>query len=171
MRKYLIGVIALVLFIVLTAETCYDGSAAEKATDASAKVAQTAYTTIPVPSLSYFQERRTVNKWANYWDKPNLPTYVYLFVFDKCIGYYVADGKPAATTSYMTPERALVYVHSNYMEQDVPDIDGTYGTNNPGIRFFTAGGIPVEFGGSGCSYLYSAAPIPLDVPKLDLKRQ
>jgi hypothetical protein len=71
----------------------------------------------------------------------------------------------------MTPERALVMVHGSWREQDVPDIDGTYGTNNGGIRFFTSGGVPVEFGGSVASYLYSAGPIPLDVPKLDMKRQ
>lgn len=28
-----------------------------------------------------------------------------------------------------------------------PNLDGTYGDNNDGIRFFTSNGIPVEFGG------------------------
>lgn len=49
-----------------------------------------------------------------------------------------------------------------------PDIDGTYGDNNPGIRFFTASGIAVEWAGDGASYLYSDAPIDFgyEVPLL-----
>jgi len=135
----------------------------------------TAAQTIPPPSLSYFQERRTVEKWAKFWDKPSIPSYVYLFVFDKCIGYYVSDGKPASTRSYMVPETVPTYMKivngSGYTYDLIqsPDLDGTYGDNNPGIRFFTTNGNPVEFGGAGASYVYSAFPLPLDVPMLEKK--
>ena len=125
---------------------------------------------IPVPTLSYFQERRTVEKWARFWDKPNLPTYVYVFMFDRCIGYFVSDGKPASTQSYLQPETQFVsrkLVGTYYVEQQqAPDLDGTYGNNNPGIRFFTADGNPVEVGGSGVSYIYSAYPLNLSDIKL-----
>ena len=51
-------------------------------------------------------------------------------------------------------------------EDQTMDLDGTYGANNPGIRFFTASGIAVEWAGAGATYLYSDAPLPLNVPKL-----
>ena len=51
---------------------------------------------------------------------------------------------------------------------ETPDIDGTYGTLNYGIRFFTAEGTAVEWGGMGATYLYSDAPLPINVPKLNV---
>lgn len=79
---------------------------------------------------------------------------------------YVSDGKPASTGSYLTPEyREEVYGGVTRNIQ-LPDIDGTYGTNNPGIRFFTASGIAVEWAGSGASYIYSDVPLKLNVPLL-----
>jgi hypothetical protein len=123
---------------------------------------------IPVPGISYFQERRTIAKWAQRWDKPNLPCYVYLVSYGNVIGYYVTDGKPSSTGSYLTPEYREVYRRQGgVVNEQLPDVDGTYGSNNPGIRFFTAEGTAVEWGGSGASYIYSDAPLPLKVPKLN----
>lgn len=119
---------------------------------------------IPIPSVSYFQEKRTIAKWAERWDKPNVVTYVYLFNFGNCIGYYVCLGKPASTRSYIVPEDEI---KCGSVVVSAPDIDGTYGENNPGIRFFTAEGTAVEWAGSGASYLYSDVPLPLGVPKLN----
>ena len=123
---------------------------------------------IPIPQVTYFQERRTISKWVQRWDKPNLPCYVYLVSYGKIIGYYVTDGKPSSTRSYILPE----YKHNYHGSGGcclVPtaDLDGTYGENNPGIRFFTAEGTAVEWGGEGATYIYSDAPLPLNVPKLN----
>jgi hypothetical protein len=85
---------------------------------------------------------------------------VYLISYGNIIGYYVSDGKPASTGSFLTPE------YRSYTEEQLPDVDGTYGTNNPGIRFFTASGIAVEWAGSGTSYIYSDVPLKLNVPLL-----
>ena len=122
---------------------------------------------VSVPDLSYFQERRTVQKWAQHWDRPSAACYVYLISYGVVIGYYVADGKPASTGSLLTPEYREEY-SSNGGSRNIqlPDIDGTYGTNNPGILFFTASGIAVEWAGSGASYIYSDIPLKLNVPLL-----
>lgn len=127
---------------------------------------------IPVPEVNYFQERRTITKWVKTWDKPNIPCYVYLISYGKIIGYYVTDGKPSSTTSYVLPE----YIHNYHGNgacclEPTADLDGTYGHNNPGIRFFTAEGIAVEWGGDGASYLYSDAPLPIDVPRLNTNKK
>lgn len=141
---------------------------AEQAQEASA---QAAYVAVPIPQVSYFQEKRTVAKWAERWDRPSLPTYVYLVGFGKVLGYYVADGKPASTRSYLMPEETTISgdlgEYSGDLVVSAPDIDGTYGDNNPGIRFFTAEGVAVEWAGDGASYLYSDAPLPFDAPRLN----
>ena len=43
---------------------------------------ETAHASIPIPRMSYFQERRTIAKWAQRWDTPNLPCYIYLIAYN-----------------------------------------------------------------------------------------
>jgi hypothetical protein len=131
----------------------------------SSRTQMRAQASVAVPEVSYFQERRTIAKWATHWDKPSAACYVYLLSYGTIIGYYVSDGKPASTGSFLTPEYRREPGRAGGQMQ-LPDIDGTYGTNNPGIRFFTASGIAVEWAGSGASYIYSDVPLKLNVPLL-----
>jgi hypothetical protein len=163
-RILLIVAAGLALFFTLAAESCYTPSARDQAVTKQANLATVAINSTPIPNVSYFPERRTIAKWAEAWDKPSIPTYVYLISFGKVIGYYVCNGKPASTRSYLTPELNRVVGFEAVV--DAPDIDGTYGDNNPGIRFFTASGIAVEWAGDGASYIYSNAILPLEVPLL-----
>ena len=136
-------------------------------TQAARETTDNAITAIPVPKITNFVERKTLAQWAQRWDKPSVVTYLYLFSYGQCIGYYVCIGKPAATTNYLVPEWKDHYAGNGAVESEqTMDLDGTYGANNPGIRFFTASGTAVEWAGQGASYLYSDAPIPLNVPKL-----
>jgi hypothetical protein len=156
--------IVFILFV-----SCSDMEKATYATqEKQGSMMVTANSVVTIPPVSYFQERRTIAKWAERWDKPNLPTFVYLVSFGKVLGYYVADGKPASTRSYLMPEEQTW--GSNGAVIGTPDIDGTYGQNNPGIRFFTAEGVAVEWAGDGASYLYSDALLPFDVPRLNSKK-
>jgi len=169
MKKIIVAIFIVFVAILFMATTCIEPSArdiAEKAQEESAKIAAEA---VPIPVVSYFQEKRTIAKWAERWDKPSVATYVYLVSFGKILGYYVADGKPASTRSYIMPEEALAGFSSDSSVLSQPDIDGTYGDNNPGIRFFTAEGVAVEWAGDGASYLYSDALINFgyEVPKLN----
>jgi len=88
-----------------------------------------------------------------------------LISYGQFIGYYVSDGKSVSTQSYLIPEDRTEYSGSTIVRQ-AQDIDGTYGTNNAGIRFFTASGIAVEYGGTNFSYLYSDAKLDINVPCL-----
>ena len=143
-------------------------SAKEKEIHQQKRNIETAQANIPIPQVSYYQERRTIAKWAKRWDKPNVPCYVYLVSFGKIIGYYVTDGKPSSTRSYVLPEYKHNYHHNGgCCLEPTADLDGTYGENNPGIRFFTAEGTAVEWGGDGATYIYSDTPLPLNVPKLN----
>ncbi len=145
----------------------YVPSARQIAEQTQRESAQAATVAVPIPTVSYFQEKRTIAKWAQRWDTPSVPTFVYLVSFGTIIGYYVADGKPASTRSYLMPEESIAGDSYGRVTLSNPDIDGTYGDNNPGIRFFTAEGTAVEWAGSGASYIYSDAPLPIDVPRLN----
>jgi hypothetical protein len=159
----------LVLLFIVSCDVDQGREIAERAQRASSVAASIA---VPIPTVSYFQEKRTISRWAERWDKPSVPTYVYLLSFGKVLGYYVADGKPASTRSYLMPEEN-VYAPSGGgwgVTLSSPDIDGTYGENNQGIRFFTAGGVAVEWAGDGASYMYSDAPIDFGYEVRELKK-
>lgn len=162
-------IIALAFIVVSMLCGCDESNIGRTTAQAQRKNIESANASTPIPQTTYFQERRTIAKWAKRWDKPNIPCYVYLVSFGKIIGYYVTDGKPSSTRSYILPE----YEHHCHSQTSclVPtaDLDGTYGENNPGIRFFTAEGTAVEWGGEGATYIYSDAPLPLSVPKLNRK--
>lgn len=127
---------------------------------------------VPIPDINYFTERQTIARWYERWDTPSVVTYVYLISYGNILGYYVCNGKPASIQSYLIPETHYEDGHdlgewSGEVQVETPDIDGTYGTLNYGIRFFTAEGTAVEWGGMGATYLYSDAPLPINVPRLN----
>jgi hypothetical protein len=157
MKKVIpIVLVFLSCFMIAATDPDCESSGRSVAVRAQEKSEKASLSAVEIPIITHFQEKRTVAKWAKRWDKPSIPTYVYLISFGKVLGYYVADGKPASTRSYLMPEDAY------YMDGAVLstcDIDGTYGENNPGIRFFTAEGVAVEWAGDGASYLYSDAPL------------
>ena len=135
----------------------------ESIVDSEAK----ALSVVPIPEVSYFTERQTIARWYERWDRPSVVTYVYLISYGNILGYYVCNGKPASIQSYLVPETTIVSAMSTLHDREVMDIDGTYGTLNYGIRCFTAEGTAVDWGGMGATYLYSDAPLPINVPKLN----
>jgi hypothetical protein len=165
MKKFVIlGLI--VVFMASCGADYYNAERVRKEANRQSTEAQIkAQSLIAVPEISYFQERRTIAKWAQHWDRPAAACYVYLISYGQIIGYYVSNGKPASTGSYLTPEYRRE-PGTQDAQMQLPDIDGTYGTNNPGIRFFTASGIAVEWAGSGASYIYSDVPLKLNVSLL-----
>jgi len=166
MKKFLIVLLAIFLF---GCDLETEGKRANReAQNASMQAQVAAQASISVPDISYFQERRTIAKWAKHWDRPSAACYVYLISFGNIIGYYISDGKPASNRSYITPVEQIYRSSGGSFQftMEAPDIDGCYGDNNQGIRFFTASGIAVEWGGDGASYLYSDAPLKINVPLL-----
>jgi outer membrane murein-binding lipoprotein Lpp len=173
-RFLLVAVVAAVVFVVgcdldeELEQQRMDRAATRTATNASVSAQVTAQEAVPVPNVQHFQERSTIARWAKHWDKVDQVCYVYLFVpgVKESIGYYVTKGRPASTKSYLTPSyRENYYSSGGVINTELPDIDGTYGDNNAGIRFFTASGIAVEFAGA-VSYIYSDKPLPMNVPLL-----
>lgn len=130
-----------------------------------------AVTAYPTPSVQNFVERKTITEWTKRWDKPSVVTYCYVFIGSAPIGYFVTNGKPASTQSYLIPETVAEYhdLGEGYgdMLVESPDLDGCYGANNPGYRFFLANGTAVECSGAMVSMIYSDAPLSLKCPLID----
>lgn len=80
---------------------------------------------------------------------------------------FVVDGKVSSLNSYLTPnmkqEREYGHSEAGYKETELPDIDGSYGSNVSGIFFFTIDGKYVEWTGD---FLYSDIPFIVDDPIL-----
>jgi len=82
------------------------------------------------------------------------------------LGRFIVDGKVSSLNSWLTPDYAYrdVADSDNYEELiEMPDVDGTYGTNDDGIFFFTPDGKYLEWTGT---YLYSDIPFIVADPIL-----
>ncbi len=133
----------------------------------------------PAPSdIEYSLERYNLIKRA-YWvngqrekanalicavDKPL--GYIVLFTDSGAVvGSFIVDGKVSSLNSYLTPDSEFyeyAYGESySYKNEWLPDADGTYGSNDNGIFFFTTDGKYVEWTGT---YLYSDIPFVVDDP-------
>ncbi len=132
----------------------------------------------PTPSdIDYSLERYNLIKRA-YWvngqrekantlicavDKPL--GYIVLFTDSGAVvGSFIVDGKVSSLNSYLTPDSEYFEYYggsySGYNEW-LPDVDGTYGSNDNGVFFFTTDGKYVEWTGT---YLYSDIPFVVDDP-------
>lgn len=99
--------------------------------------------------------------------------YVVLFTESGAVvGSFVVDGKVSSLNSFLTPDSECYevagdglhndYYHSGTTENDwIADVDGSYGTNDNGIFFFTPDGKYIEWTGI---YLYSDIPFTVDDP-------
>lgn len=86
------------------------------------------------------------------------------------LGRFTVDGKVSSLNSWLTPDFNVDYSYSSnggyaYYQVEMPDVDGTYGTNDSGIFFFTTDGKYIEWTGS---YLYSDIPFTVKDPVLSV---
>ena len=78
---------------------------------------------------------------------------------------YVVDGKVSSLNSYLTPDSEY-YSTGSSVNRWLPDIDGSYGSNDGGIFFFTVDGHYKEWNGH---YLYSDTPMHVENPIITIK--
>lgn len=147
-------------------------TAQTKQTNAQKENLNSAVTAYPTPQVNNFVERKTITEWTKRWDKTSVVTYCYVFIGSAPIGYFVTNGKPASTQSYLIPETRVEGGHDlgegyGDMIVESPDLDGCYGANNPGYRFFLANGTAVECSGAMVSMIYSDAPLALNCPQIE----
>ena len=91
------------------------------------------------------------------------------------VGKFTVDGKVSSLNSYLTPDSEYYEMNGycdGYDEESgtnshrcknewLPDVDGSYGSNDNGIFFFTTDGKYIEWTGT---YLYSDIPFTVKDP-------
>lgn len=83
------------------------------------------------------------------------------------VGKFTVDGKVTSLNSYLTPDSEFYECDGNYCDSSsgenswLPDVDGSYGSNDSGIFFFTTDGKYIEWTGT---YLYSDIPFIVEDP-------
>jgi len=130
----------------------------------------------PTPTdISYSLERYNLIR-RTYWvngqrEKANsLPCeiekplgYIVLFSGNVVVGNFIVDGKVSSLNSFLTPDSE--YYSSSAINKWLADVDGSYGTNDSGIFFFTPDGKYIEWSGD---YLYSDIPFVVESPVLNI---
>ena len=96
--------------------------------------------------------------------------YIVLFTASGAVvGSFVVDGKVSSLNSYLTPDseyyEAATGSSSTIYNDWLADVDGTYGTNDSGIFFFTPDGKYIEWNGT---YLYSDIPFEVKDPVIKI---
>ena len=91
--------------------------------------------------------------------------YIILFSGNTVVGRFEVDGKVSSLNSYLTPDSDYYeYSYggsSSYKNNWLADVDGSYGSNDNGIFFFTPDGKYIEWTGT---YLYSDIPFIVENP-------
>ena len=82
------------------------------------------------------------------------------------VGKFTVDGKVSSLNSYLTPDSEYFECSGDYCDNSsdnhwLPDVDGSYGSNDNGIFFFTTDGKYIEWTGT---YLYSDIPFKVSNP-------
>lgn len=181
MKKLIALVLSLMLVCAMFVGCAEDHSSADS--ERTLAVADKLQNSQPTPTdINYSLERYNLIRRA-YWvngqrEKANtLPCsvekplgYIVLITESGAIlGNFIVDGKVSSLNSYLTPD-------SEYYEIDtgastirdnewIADVDGSYGSNDNGIFFFTPDGKYIEWTGT---YLYSDIPFVVDTPIIQI---
>lgn len=90
--------------------------------------------------------------------------YIILFSGNTVVGRFEVDGKVSSLNSFLTPDSDYYEYSgssSSYKNNWLADVDGSYGSNDNGIFFFTPDGKYIEWTGT---YLYSDIPFIVENP-------
>lgn len=162
-----------VALLALTLTACDDDSVssaakAEKQLGAQAYEQQVKAVPYPAGQLRDSLTRRNIAQRLLRTNKPNAVSYVYLLSdIGTYLGYYVVKGSVTSTGAQMLEQDEISrcpYNDSACPVTDGPGDDGTFGTAEPGIYFFTVEGAMVT---TDMRYLQSDQPLPVEAPKLN----
>lgn len=164
--------------------TACDTSGSEADINKTIAVANNIQANQPTPTdINYSLERYNLVKRA-YWvngqrEKAMAVTcaidrpigYVILFTESGAVvGRFTVDGKVTSLNSYLTPDSEYYEYNGggscSYTNRWLADVDGSYGSNDNGIFFFTTDGKYIEWTGT---YLYSDIPFIVANPVLTVE--
>ena len=175
----LVVLVLLVTSLVSCIDTTPSGSQQDKANQKEA--ANELQANQPTPTdIEYSLERYNLIRRA-YWvngqreKAMSLPCavqrplgYIVLMSGNTVVGRFEVDGKVSSLNSYLTPDSDYYEYNGGsgtYTNNWLADVDGTYGTNDNGIFFFTTDGKYIEWTGT---YLYSDIPFIVENPVVNV---
>ena len=157
MKKKLIIMVGILILTLVTLTGCTEVASTntKKDVEATLNMGNTLAKNQPTPTdIDYSLERYNLIK-RTYWvngqrEKANTLVceiekplgYIALFLENgACAGKFIVDGKISSLNSFLTPDSEyyeLVYGGTYSKENKwLPDVDGSYGSNDNGIFFFT----------------------------------
>ena len=182
MKKLIVLVLSLVLVCTMFVG-CEEDHPSSADSSRTLAIADKLQNSQPTPTdINYSLERYNLIRRA-YWvngqrEKANtLPCsvekplgYIVLITESGAIlGNFIVDGKVSSLNSYLTPDSAYYEIATGstltYYNDWLADVDGSYGTNDNGIFFFTPDGKYIEWTGT---YLYSDIPFVVDTPIIQI---
>lgn len=95
--------------------------------------------------------------------------YIVLMSGSAVVGEFTVDGKVSSLNSFLTPDSEFYeYSGGEYSARNnwLADVDGSYGSNDEGIFFFTTEGNYIEWSGD---YMYSDLPMHIENPIVNVK--
>lgn len=172
-NKKRFAILAVIPAIALMASSCDDTSSTVQNNDQATieQNQQSLAQKVPVPQITDSLERSNVSKRLTTFEDPNKVTYIYLVSFGKVMSYYTVKGKVTSSNKRLTTNTKIVennsYDAGNYSVVEQPGLDGTYGTSDNYIFFWTTDGTYVQWSGD---YMLSDQPLKLSTPP-ELVRQ
>lgn len=169
MKRFTIAVVSALALLFAAAALAGQPSwfkSLEKQTD---RIANQQLNSVPYPEAQMKDslERRNLRERLLRFNKPQKVGYLYLMSFGKFVGYYVVKGKISSVQSQMTQtDQTWDCGDSCTAVVDSMGDDGSFGPNEGGDRgvfFFTSTGVLVE---TTLDWVYSDAPLTIDVPNL-----
>lgn len=173
--KRILCLVLVMVVIVCTLTSCLEYTGSEKDVISQKDAANRLQSNQPTPTdIDYSLERYNLIRRA-YWvngqrEKANaLPCpiekpfgYVVLLTESGAVvGQFIVDGKVSSLNSFLTPDSELYSYGGSAGVDWLADVDGSYGTNDNGIFFFTVDGKYIEWTGI---YLYSDIPFEVKDP-------
>lgn len=172
--KRILCLVLVMIVIVCSLTSCDEYSGSRKDVISQKDAANKLQSNQPTPTdIEYSLERYNLIRRA-YWvngqrEKANtLPCpiekpfgYVVLLTESGAVvGQFIVDGKVSSLNSFLTPDSEY-YGYDGMYNKWLADVDGSYGTNDNGIFFFTVDGKYIEWTGI---YLYSDIPFEVKDP-------
>ena len=181
MKKKILILIAILSVTLLTGCEPFndiDGNKTKQDVKQTLEIGNKLVSNQPTPTdIDYSLERYNLIKRA-YWvngmrDRANsltspiadMPLGYIILISDNgaIVGKFTVDGKISSLNSYLTPDSEYYeYICGGSCHNEwLPDVDGSYGSNDKGIFFFTTDGKYIEWNGT---YLYSDIPFVVKEP-------
>jgi len=172
--KSIVLVICLLLSTVLFSACTLDESAVvssyEKSTEQKVKDNQNKLEKArPLPQLGDSLERRNIIQRLELWNNDSKISYIYLLSYGKVMSFHTVKGKISSGNKRLTSknqqQKSKYYDGGNYEASvntteivEAPSLDGTYGTSDNYVFFWTTEGAYVQWSGE---YMLSDQPLKL----------